>query len=62
MAGLVEMLKSRGKLGAMGIIALSGLYLVDSFASFNISDQVYLSLAGMLEGLALFGIRAKQGV
>lgn len=59
MAGLIELLKSRGKFGAVGLMVL-GLGMV-AFSYFKGTAQYQEGMGVFFVGLALLGIRGKQG-
>lgn len=59
MAGLIETLKSRGKMGAVGLMVL-GLGMV-AFSYFKGTAQYQEGAGIFFLGLSLLGIRGKQG-
>jgi hypothetical protein len=59
MAGLIELMKSKGKLGAVGLMLL-GLGLV-TFSFFKGTGQYQEGMGVFFLGLSLLGIRGKQG-
>lgn len=58
MAGVIELLKSRGKLGAAGLMIL-GLGTV-AFSYFKGTAQYQEGMAVFFLGLSLLGIRGKK--
>lgn len=59
MQALIDILKSRGKLGAAGLMAL-GLGMV-AYSFFKGAGQYQEGMVVFFMGLSAFGIRAKQG-
>lgn len=58
MQGLVELLKSKGKLGGVGLMALGvGIVL---FSYFKGTAQYQEGMTTFFLGLGVFGIRSKQ--
>ena len=62
MQGLVDVLKSRGKIGA-GALVLMGLYIIiEQFMGTEAAQGSMTDGVGwVMAGLSLFGIRAKLG-
>lgn len=59
MGGIIEMLKSRGKFGAIGLMAI-GIGLM-AFSFFKGTGQYQEGAGTFFMGLSLLGIRSKQG-
>jgi hypothetical protein len=59
MGAIIEVLKSKGKLGGVGLM-LMGLGLV-AYSYFKGAGQYQEGMATFFAGLALLGIRSKQG-
>lgn len=66
MQWFVDLLKSRGKFGSVGLIVIGGYLMVEYFIGSTAGKPVDPelmpnALAWIMAGLATFGIRAKMG-